>query len=298
MNRASSALILGLAMTLAALSPAIAAGVRLTVDGTPISDVQIQQRAKLLSLEHHPGNLQKAAQDELVNEVLENEDAKRYNITISDSDVDGAFLSMAQGLRISPDKLTQVLVANGVGTDTLRSRIRATLAFNKITQNVIAPRVTVSEATLNQEARGKLTAVNSYDYILKEVLFLAHKGQGPGARMGDAQRYRARYKGCDSAVPLSASFTDAAVTDIGRRNAMQLDPKMAVQLGGLAAGGITRPQVEQDGVSMLAICQKNKSNDLTFLTNQLRAQQGNDQLKTETDKYLASLKAKAIIVTH
>jgi peptidyl-prolyl cis-trans isomerase SurA len=298
MKRASSALFLGLAMALAALSPAMAAGVRLTVDGTPISDVQIQQRAKLLALEHHGGNLQKAAEDELVNEILENEDAKRYNITVSNSDVDAAFTSMAQGLRISPDKLTQVLVANGVGTDTLRARIRATLAFNKITQNVIAPRVTISEAALNQQARGKLTAVNSYDYILKQVLFLPHKGQGPGARMGDAQRYRARFKGCDSAVSLSASFMDAAVTDVGRRNAMQLDPKMAAQLSSLPVGGITRPQVQPDGVSMLAICQKNKSNDLTFLTNQLRAKQGNDQLKTETDKYLADLKAKAVIVTH
>jgi peptidyl-prolyl cis-trans isomerase SurA len=295
MNRASSALLVGLVMAFASLVPAFAASVRVTVDGTPISDLQIQQRARLLALEHHPGNLQKEAEDELINEILEEEDAKRYNITVSDTDVDSAFNSMAQGLRISPDKLTQVLVANGVGPDTLRARIRATLAFNQITRNVLAPRVNISEAALSQEARSKLTTAESYDYILKQVLFLPHQGQSAGARMGDAQRYRARFKGCDSAVPLSESFMDAAVTDVGRRNAMQLDPKLAAELAGLPVGGITRPQVEQDGVSMLAVCQKNQSNDLTFITNQLRAQQGNGQLKTETDKYLASLKAKATI---
>jgi len=48
----------------------------------------------------------------------------------------------------------------------------------------------------------------------------------------------------------------------------------------------------------MAICQKNKPNDLNVLTNQLRAKQGNDQLQTEKDKYLADLKAKAVIVTH
>jgi peptidyl-prolyl cis-trans isomerase SurA len=283
-------------MAFSALTPVLAAGVRVTVDGTPISDLQIQQRAKLMALEHRTGNLQKAAEDELINGILEEEDAKRYGVSISDSDVDTAFTSMAQGLRISSDKLTQVLVANGVGAQTLKDRIRATLAFNKVTQNVLAPRVTISEAALSKEARSKLTTVQSYDYILKEVLFLAHKGQSPAARMGDAQRYRARFKGCDSAVPLSQSFTDAAVTDIGRRNAMQLDPKIATELGGLSVGGITHPLVQQGGVSMLAICQKDQSNDLTFLTNQLRAQQGNDQLKDETDKYLANLKAKAVIV--
>lgn len=282
-------------MVLVSLVPAFAAGVRVTVDGTPISDLQIQQRARLLALEHHPGNLQKAAEDELVNEVLEMEDAKRYSITVSDADVDSAFTSMAQGLRISPDKLTQVLVVNGVGTQTLRARIRATLAFNQVTRNVLAPRVNISEAALTQEAKAKLTTVNSYDYILKQVLFLAHQGQGPAARMGDAQRYRARFKGCDSAVSVSESFTDAAVTDIGRRNAMQLDPKLAKELASLPVGGITRPQAQQNGVVMLAVCEKNQSNDLTFLTNQLRAEKGNDQLKSVTDKYLAELKAKATI---
>jgi peptidyl-prolyl cis-trans isomerase SurA len=202
---------------------------------------------------------------------------------------------MAQGLRISPDKLTQILVANGVGTQTLRARIRATLAFNQISRNVLAPRVNISEAALTQEAKAKLTKVDSYDYILKQVLFLAHKGQGPTSRMGDAQRYRARYKGCDSAVSVSESFTDAAVTDIGRRNAMQLDPKMAKELASLPVGGITRPQVQQNGVVMLAVCDKNQSNDLTFMTNQLRAEKGNDQLKAVTDKYLAELRSKATI---
>jgi peptidyl-prolyl cis-trans isomerase SurA len=282
-------------MAFISLVPAFAAGIRVTVDGTPISDLQIQQRARLLALERHGGNLQKAAQDELINEVLEMEDAKRYAITVSEADVDSAFVNMAQGLRISPDKLTQILVANGVGTQTLRARIRATLAFNQITRNVLAPRVNISEATLTQEAKAKLNNVNSYDYILKQVLFLAHQGQRPASRMGDAQRYRARYKGCDSAVQVSESFTDAAVTDIGRRNAMQLDPKLAKELAGLAVGGITRPEVQQGGVVMLAICQKNQSNDLTFLTNQLRAEKGNDQLKSVTDKYLAELRAKATI---
>ena len=291
MKRASSALFLGLAMALAALSPAMAAGVRLTVDGTPISDVQIQQRAKLLALEHHGGNLQKAAEDELVNEILENEDAKRYNITVSNSDVDAAFTSMAQGLRISPDKLTQVLVANGVGTDTLRARIRATLAFNKITQNVIAPRVTISEAALNQQARGKLTAVNSYDYILKQVTFI-----GKGARTADANRYRAQFKGCDSAVPLSEKFTDVAVTDIGRRHATQLPLPIATELGALPVGGITKPHADPGGTAMLAICEKEVAKDTTFITNQLRATAGNDQLQQQQDKYLADLKAKAKIV--
>lgn len=296
MHRMLSAFAFGIALTMAA--PVLAAGIRVTVNDAPISDVQIAQRAKLMRLEHHPGNLTKAATDELVNEALEMQEAKRLKIDISDAQVDNAFLGIARNLKISPDKLTQVLAANGVGADTLKARLRATLAFSQITQNIISARVQFSEAELAKQAATKVTATNSYDYILKEVLFVAPGGKGAAGRVGDANRYRARFKGCDSAVQLSESFRDAAVTDVGRRHATQLPDAIAAELGRLPVGGLTKPRVVANGVSMLAVCDKEEAKDLTFITNQLRQDAGNDKLKAETDKYLADLKAKAKIVYH
>ena len=284
-------LALGAALMLALpLGGAHAAGVRVTVNQTPITDVQIQQRAKLLRLQSQKGNLQKAAQDQLINEALELQDAKKYDITITDAQVDAQFTTMAQGLRVSEDKLEQILAANGVGVQTLKDQIRGSLAMNQLTQNVISSRVLFSEADLAKKAEGKVTAANSYDYILKQILFI-----GKGSRAGDASRYRARFKGCDSAVALSQSFTDAAVTDIGRRHATQLPPAIATELAKLPVGGITRPRPDTGGTSMLAICQKEQAKDLTFITNQLRQDEGNSELKAQTDKYLADLKSKAKI---
>jgi peptidyl-prolyl cis-trans isomerase SurA len=296
MQRALYALVFAVLLMLGTGAPVLAAGVRVTVNETPISDVQISQRARLLGLERHGGNLAKAATAELINEALEIQEAKRLKITITDAQVDASYLNVARGLKISQDKLTQIMVAAGAGPSTLRDRIRATLAFNQITQAVITPRVQFSEASLNKEAETKVTAANSYDYILKEVLFVAPDGKGAAGRVGDANRYRARYKGCDSAVTLSESFRDAAVTDVGRRHATQMAPPIAAELGKLSVGGITKPRVVAGGVSMLAICSKEQAKDLTFITNQLRQDEGNTGLKAETDKYLADLKAKAKIV--
>ena len=52
----------------------------------------------------------------------------------------------------------------------------------------------------------------------------------------------------------------------------------------------------QGGVSMLAVCSKEAAQDTTFIADQLRQTAGNGALKTEADKYLADLKAKAQIV--
>ncbi|MBN9306472.1 MAG: hypothetical protein BGO82_20475 [Devosia sp. 67-54] len=284
-----------LSLTLLVAAPAGAATVKITVNGTPITDVQISQRLALMKLENRSGS--KAAQDELVNEALEVQEAKRLGFEISEADIDAAVLQLARNMRLSDTNLKKVLTDRGVAIQTLRDRLKANIAWNKITATAVSSRVTVSEAEIDKEAKAKLTAANSFDYILKEVLFLTVKG-GPSAaaRTAQANKYRAAFKGCDSAVQESLAYTDAAVRDVGRRHATQLPDPIAAELSKLNVGGITKPRVVENGVSMFAVCSKETSDDTTYLADSIRQNQGNGALKTEADKYLAELKAKAQIV--
>ena len=145
MHRVLGAILLGLTLLLAA--PAGAATVKVTVNGTPITDVQISQRLALMKLEHRGG--QKDATDELVNEALQIQEAKRLGFTISDSDIDGAVLQLARQLKLSASNLTKVLTNSGVGMQTLRDRLQANLAWGKVSGTVISSRVTVSEADID-----------------------------------------------------------------------------------------------------------------------------------------------------
>ena len=293
MHRVIGAVLLSL--TLLAAAPAGAATVKITVNGTPITDVQISQRLALMKLENRSGS--KAAQDELINETLELQEAKRLGFDISEADIDAAVLQLARNMRLSDTNLKKVLTDRGVPMQTLRDRLKANIAWNKISATAISSRVTVSEADIDKEAKAKLTAANSFDYILKEVLFLTPKGgQSAASRTAQANQYRKSFKGCDSAVQESLSYTDAAVRDVGRRHATQLPDPIATELSKLNVGGITKPRVVENGVSMFAVCGKEASDDTTYLADSIRQNQGNGALKTEADKYLAELKAKAQIV--
>lgn len=293
MARALAAVLIGLVMVLGAAMPA-AAAVKATVNGTQITDVQLAQRLKLFGLEGRSGS--KAALQELIDEQLMLQEAKRLNIEISEKQVDDAFLNVARNIKVSSDKLREILTQNGVSVDTLRERLRAALAWNQITQNVIMARVQISDVELEQKAEAKLDPSMSYDYILKEVLFVAPGGKGASGRTAQANRYKQSFKGCDSAVALSASYTDAAVIEIGRRHATQLPEAIAKELAKLNVGGITKPRVVENGVSMLAVCSKSVAEDTTFIKSNLRAEVGNAQLKGEQDKYLADLRKKGRII--
>jgi peptidyl-prolyl cis-trans isomerase SurA len=288
MVRTLGALLIGLMMA-AMAQPALAA-VKATVNGVSITDIQVAQRLKLFALEGKKGA--KAALDELVDEQVMIQEAKRIGIVISDAQVEEAVLTVARNIKVSRDKLGQMLTQQGVNIDTLKDRLRANLAWNQVVTQVVMQRVQLSDAELDAKAASKLTDAQSFDYILKEVIFI---GKGSSARTGQANQYRKSFQGCDNAVQLSLSYTDAAVIDLGRRHATQLPDAIAKELGGLNVGGITKPRVVEQGVSMLAICQKSEAKDLTFIKGNIQAEVGQDALKAEAAAYLKEVRGKAKI---
>jgi peptidyl-prolyl cis-trans isomerase SurA len=294
MLRALALLVLGLGLIMGAAYPASAATTKITVNGDPITDFQIEQRLKLFQLEGRSGR--QAAQKELIDEAIMVQEARRLGITVSDAQLDDAFLSVARNIKLSPDKLREVLAASGVNPETLRDRLRAAIAWQQVTSQSIAPSVQISDLQLEQEAAGMATETTQYDYVLKEVLFVTSGGRSASSRTAEANRYRRSFNGCDGAVQLSLSYTDAAVMDIGRRHATQLPEAIANELAGLNVGQITKPRVVENGVSMLAVCSKASARDLTFLKDQLRAEQGNQAVTREAEAKLTELRNRAAIV--
>jgi peptidyl-prolyl cis-trans isomerase SurA len=291
LRRSFSAMILGLVLAAGTAAPSFAATVA-TVNGTPITDVQVDQRLRLFNMEGNKGG-RKGALEQLVTEAIQMDEAKRLGINVSNSQVDEAFLQIARNLKLSQDRLNDMLRQGGVTSDTLKDRLRAAIAWNGVGQQAVVPNVQISDLELDQRAASQLASYQSFDYILKEIVFV---GAGASGRTAQANRYRQSFAGCDSAVQLSLAYTDAAVVDIGRRHATQLPEAMAKELAGMNVGGITKPRVVESGVSMLAICEKTQAQDLTFVKDGLREEVGGDQMQKQVDEYLAQLRKNAKII--
>lgn len=298
MRTAALCLAVGLALMAAAVQ---AQTVRVTVDGAPITDQQISDRANLLRIEGQGSsnsNRTQLAIDQLIEDQLRLAEAQRIGVTISDSQVDSAYANIATNMRSSVSNLNNLLTQNGVNPQALRERLRASLAWQQVVQQVLRGRIQLSELDLEQQAAQQATPAMSFDYILREVRFIIPQGSGISAsrRTAEANQYRSRFTGCDAAVDLAVQFTDAAVIDIGRRHATQLPEALARELAGLTAGQISSPRVVDGGVSMMAICEKAEARDLTFLTEELRQEAGTDALEAEANAYLERLRANASII--
>lgn len=287
-RRALSAIFIGLALTMS-VAPAAWAATVATVNGEPISDVQVDQRLRLFRMEGNNTG-RNGAMQQLITEAIQLQEAKRLGISVSNAQVDEAFLQIARNLNVSRDRLQAMLQQGGVSSQTLQDRLRAAIAWNAVKETAVSPQVQISELELDQQAAQQIADFQKFDYILKEVIFV-----GGGGRSGQANRYRSSFAGCDSAVELSLAYTDVAVVDIGRRHATQMPDAIARELAGLNVGGISKPRATEAGLSMLAICQKVQAEDLTFVKGGLREDAGGDAMAKEAEAYLERLRSQAKI---
>lgn len=294
-KRTAAAVATGLMLAAMTAAPSFAQAVRVTVNGEPITDSAVAQRVRLFSIEGNNSGSNGAIK-QLIDEALMIQEAERLGITVSSAQIDGAYLQVARNIKVSRERLDQILTQAGVNPQTLRDRLEASIAWNAVVEQAVVPNVQISELELDQQAAARLDPSMSFDYILKEIIFIAPGGQGAGGRTAQANQYRANFSGCDTAVELSLAYTDAAVVDVGRRHATQLPDAIANELAGLNVGGITRPRVTDQGVSMLAICEKAQADDLTFIKGEIRQEAGQDAMKGQAEEYLADLRERASII--
>jgi peptidyl-prolyl cis-trans isomerase SurA len=289
LRRASGAMFIGLALAFATVAPAMAATV-VTVNGEPISDLQVDQRLRLFRMEGNSTG-RNGAMQQLIDEAIQIQEAKRLGINVSNAQIDEALLQIARNINVSRDRLTQMLLEGGISGTTLQDRLRAAIAWNAVSEAAVAPQVQISELELDQQAAAGLEDFQNFDYILKEVTFV-----GGGGRSGQANQYRSSFAGCDTAVELSLAYADVAVIDVGRRHATQLPDALAKELAGLNVGGITRPRAVDGGLSMLAVCEKVQAEDLTFVKGGLRDEVGGSAMEREAEAYMERLRSEAKII--
>src|SRR5262245_16442472 len=111
-------LLLGSMLALALLvgigTRAHAQSVAVMVNGEPITNFDIEQRAKLNGLTGKKDNNRQDILNELIDEKVKIKEAKKFGVDPSASDVEQAYSGMAQRMRLNSDQLTSVLDNKGI----------------------------------------------------------------------------------------------------------------------------------------------------------------------------------------
>ena len=228
------------------------------VNDVPITDYDISQRVKLMRLGGGKGGDQ-AARDELIDETLEMLEAQRRGIAVPSAQVETAFASIGQRLKMSPDGLIKALGSQGIQAVSLKKRLEAQMAWQALVQQRTQQKASVKSEDVSAvlAAKGDPKALTINEYTLQQIVFVVPSGSSAGAyaqRRAEASAFRQGFPGCDQSLAKAKLLRGVVVKDIGRRDSTQLVGADGEAIQKTAVGQTAPPAQTDEGIELIAVC--------------------------------------------
>jgi peptidyl-prolyl cis-trans isomerase SurA len=285
----------------AATTATFAQNVVVMVNGDPITALDIDQRSKFIQLTTQKAPGRQQVIEELIDEKLKVREGKRWQVEITEADVDGAYANMGGRMRKSADQLTQDLAKSGINANTLKSRIRAELVWQQLVRGRYSASLQVSDKDVDlvlQSKNADEKEIISTDYIMRPILFLVPPGAAQTvmeARRKEAEALRSRFKSCEEGLPSARALRDVTVRDPVSRNSGDLPPELRKVLEAIPVGQTTVPEVTRLGVELFAICSKQESKADSAGKRQARETAFAERFDQQSKLYLQRLRKEALI---
>lgn len=232
------------------------------VNDVPISTFDVRQRMRLMMItqgipelpEEAIPQFQQQAMRELVEEQLKLQEAKQWDLEIADDEINEELAQIAASGGGNIESLAQDLAVQGVDINTLRTKIRADLAWERLVRGRFGNRVTVTKSEVEDTMEDLLASATEDQYLLSEICLpmqspseqeqMFNIGMQMIEQMRQGTPFRAiaqQYSACPSA---------ARGGDLGWMRASELDPDLATLVTQLSPGNVSRP-IPQDGILKL-----------------------------------------------
>lgn len=281
-----------------------ASEVRVVVNGTAITSGDVAKRQAFLRLQHQNADA-KAAEEQLIEQTLKQQEIARVRMSVSTDDVNASFARFATGNKLTTDQMTQILDRAGVGVDHFKAFIAVQMSWPRLVNARYGASNRMSNADLVSRMMENKQKPETTEYILQQMIFVvpASKKGIVGQRKSEAEASRSKYPGCDQAKVFAATMRDVSVRDLGRVLAPEL-PAEWKPLVEQAKGNTTATRVTDRGVEYIAICSQRQVSDdqaaeMVFRQEDLDKAKAGKNAPPENpnaQKYLDELRKKAQIL--
>lgn len=245
-------------------APATASSIKVVVNDEAITSLDLQARTSFLRLALHLDGAAaaKQAREELIDEAVRMQEAKRLGISVPEEKVDTAIANIASNSHATTAQLSQALSRAGVPISTLKDRIRAQIAWVQIVRGRLQQQIRADNADLLAQMRSSekpQSSITAFDYVVQKIVFVVPKGASKDqtqSRKREADALRNRFNGCDSGLELAKKLNAVGVMPPSRMLAAEVPMALRQSFVDTAEGKLTPPGDSDYGIEMYAICQK------------------------------------------
>lgn len=224
------------------------------VNDQAITRHEIDQRARMLILFRAPGDPQKLAREQLIEDRLKLDAARADGLILEEADLQLAMEEFASRANITAEELIRQLEGVGVYESTFRDFVRAGITWRELIRARFAPKVSVSEADVERSRRA-LSGQGGVRVLLSEIIMPA-----PPQQLEQVQQRAARISEIDTIPAFSAEARRYSATSSSGRGGRldwmpitNLPAPLRSAVLGLAPGEVTNPLPLEGAIALFQL---------------------------------------------
>lgn len=236
----------------------------------------------------------------LIDERLQLQEARRLRLTASEAEVDRAFAAVAERNGLDPAGLARTLESLGVPLATFRQQIAAQIAWGKIVERELRPRVAVGREQIDQAMATFREAEE--EVLLSEILLPVYAREQEAEVLAEAQGLVQSIEGdvdfAALARQISAAPSAAQGGDLGWVRLGSLRPEVQAALAGVGKGQVAPPVRGPQGIQILLVRDRRTAGpggDPAAREAEIRRRLEAEQLERLADRRLRELRRRAFV---
>lgn len=237
----------------------------------------------------------------LVNEALMMQEANKMGITIDPKEIDAGVAQIAAQNNFKPQQFLGMLKKGGIDVSTMRRQIESQLAWGKVVQTRLRPRVIISERDIDDALERIKAKIGTTEYLAAEIFLPIEnaKDEPQVKRLANDLVYQIK-SGKAAFFKLAQQFSQAAGStnggDKGWVNEAQLPEPLLKGLKSVSKNQITKPIKTLDGYHIMFLRDKRAlSEDNIPSRSQIQYNLGTERLEKLQRRHLMDLRAASFV---
>lgn len=237
----------------------------------------------------------------LIDEEVRLQNAASLGLNVSEKEIDEGFTNIAKQNNLPAEEFKKIIQSHGINIATMRDQIKAQLAWTKIVQKRVRPRVEVSDADIDNELERQKDKIGKDQYLLSQIYIPITQQAKANDAMEFATKLTAQLKTQPDAFPKAAKqFSAAPGADkggvVGWVMAGQSPDEVDAALPNLVVAQVTGPIKTNTGLYILLLNEKRQlSADKLPSRDDIVERLGMERLDRAAKRYFQDIRSAAFV---
>ncbi|MBB6308308.1 peptidylprolyl isomerase [Xanthobacter tagetidis] len=282
--------------TFAMALPAAAQKVVVVVNGDPITSYDVSQRQRLHQMIERKSISPKEALDELIDDRIKFQQARRLQTTVDQADIDRMYAGVAERSGRTAAELTASFAQGGLDARIFKDKLAADYVWSQYVRGRAGTTmIRDSDVVAALQMRGT-TQLVATEYTLYPIVFVVPRNGGNhSARLQEANGLRQRFTNCEAGLAMAKGLKEVVVRQPILRLSSDMPTSLRQLLDKTEVGRLTPPEVSQFGVETFAICNKTEVRGESSQKREIKDQLSTAQFTAESKKMIAELRKTSLI---